>query len=115
MKGRYFHPIGNGYPKEPPNYIGFRWAGVLQQIRHVESYEVFTDPHEHIREIPSDEWKRHFIYALGPAITPPRAVRTGRIFRAGRVEAALDLLFTCTIISEARDRTQARLQAAEET
>ena len=49
-KERHFHQIGNGYPKEPPNYIGFRWSGKLQEIRHVESYEVITDPHPHIPE-----------------------------------------------------------------
>jgi hypothetical protein len=27
VKDRYFHPIGDGYPKEPPNYLGFRWHG----------------------------------------------------------------------------------------
>lgn len=28
---RYFHPYGvRGWPKEPPNYIGFRYNGQLQ-------------------------------------------------------------------------------------
>jgi len=67
----------------------------------------------HIREIPSLDLERHFIYTLGPAIMPPGLVRTGKLFRAARVEAALDLLFTCGTISEARDRTRARLQALE--
>lgn len=31
-KGQYFHQIGGGYPKDPPNYVGFRWGGRLQQI-----------------------------------------------------------------------------------
>ncbi len=26
-KERYFHQIGGGYPKDPPNYVGFRWRG----------------------------------------------------------------------------------------
>ena len=109
-KNRYFHPVGNRYPKEPPNYVGFRWAGRLQRIHHVESYEVFTDPHEHFPEIPSDEWERHFLYTLGPVVTPPQGVRTGSLYQAARVEVALDLLLTCRTISEARDRTQARLR-----
>jgi hypothetical protein len=113
VKNRYFHRIGNGYPKEPPNYIGFRWAGRLQQIHHVASYKVFTDPHEHIRAIPSDEWERNFIYTLGPAIKPSRLVRTGKLYRAARVEVALDLLLTCKTVAQARDRTRARLQALE--
>jgi hypothetical protein len=40
---RYFHPMGGGrggWPKTPPNYLRFRFDGRLQQIRHVESYEV---------------------------------------------------------------------------
>jgi len=40
----YFHPLGNRWPKEPWNYYGFRWDGMLQEIRHVESYTVFDDP-----------------------------------------------------------------------
>ena len=108
-KDRYFHPVGGGYPKEPPNYIGFRWNGRLQQIRHVDSYEVFTDPHEHISEIPSQRWERSFLYSLGPPIVPPKIVKTGNLYRAARVEAALDLLLTCDTISEARDKTRERL------
>jgi hypothetical protein len=39
----YFCPVGGGpggWPKEPPNYPGFRFDGKLGQIRHVESYTV---------------------------------------------------------------------------
>ena len=54
-KDRYFHPVGNGYPKEPPNYIGFRWHGQLQQIRHVDDYVIATDPHQEIPEMASRE------------------------------------------------------------
>ncbi len=113
VKGRYFHQIGDGYPKEPPNYLGFRWNGRLQQIRHVDSYKVFTDPHEHIPEIPKSAWIRHFIYTLGPPIAPTNVVRTGNLYRHARIEAALDLLLTSETIAEARDRTRARLQAAD--
>jgi hypothetical protein len=40
---------------------------------------------------------------------------TGRLFRAQRVWAALDLLLTCGTIREARDKTQERLIAAGES
>lgn len=114
-KHRYFHPIGETYPREPQNYVGFRWNAQLQQIRHVERYEVFTDPHEHIPEIPSQDYgRRHYLYHLGPPIIPPHAVRTGKLYRAQRVEAAIDLLLTCQTIREARDKTRDRLQAAGE-
>jgi hypothetical protein len=56
----------------------------------------------------------HLVYTLGPPILPPRAVKTGNLYRAQRVEAAIDLLLTCETISEARDRTRKRLQAAGE-
>lgn len=36
----YFHPAGAGWPKQPPNYIAFRFDGQLQSIHHIESYEV---------------------------------------------------------------------------
>jgi hypothetical protein len=49
------------------------------------------------------------IYRLGPAITPGKTVKTGKIFRNGRVWAMLDTLLTCDTISDARDLTQARL------
>jgi hypothetical protein len=112
VKDRYFHPVGGGWPKEPSNYIGFRWDGRLQQIRHVDAYEVFTDPHEHVPEIPSQQWSRHFLHILGPPIIPTKVVRTGNLYRAARVEAALDLLLTCDTISDAREKTRERLVAA---
>jgi hypothetical protein len=107
-RGCYFHEIGRTYPSEPPNYLGFRWDGQLQQIRHVEGYEVITDPHPHFPEIPTQAWERTYLYSLGPPIMPPTPVRTGRLFR---VWAMLDLLLTCETIAEARDLTQARLAA----
>ena len=110
-KGRYFHPIGNRYPKEPPNYVAFRWNGQLQQIRHVEDYVISTDLHEQFAEMRSKTRDRHFVYTLGPPIVPPKTVKTGNLFRGARVWAAIDLLFTCDSISEARDRTNARLAA----
>ena len=43
---RYFHPYGSGggWPKTPPNYLSFRYLGRLQQIRHVEGYDIVADP-----------------------------------------------------------------------
>ena len=40
----YFHPIGRGWPEEPPNYIAFRYDGKLQSVHYIESYEVVTTP-----------------------------------------------------------------------
>lgn len=111
IKHRYFHPVGGGrggWPKEPPNYIAFRYYGKLQSIHHIEEYEVFTNPHEKIPEIPEEKWGPHFLYRLGPAFGPSREVRTGNIYRSGRVWCMLDTLFTCDTISAARDLSQKR-------
>ena len=40
----YFHPVGKGWPKEPLNYIAFRYDGELQGVHYIESYKVVTDP-----------------------------------------------------------------------
>ena len=95
---RYFHPVGgSGWPKQPPNYIAFRYYGKLQSIHHIESYEVLTNMHRRIPEIKDEEWEPHFLYTLGPQ----REVRTGNIYRSGRVWCMLDTLFTCNTISDA--------------
>ena len=33
---RYFHPVGNGWPVEPPNYIAFRYHGRLQSVHYIK-------------------------------------------------------------------------------
>lgn len=116
---RYFHPVGGkgsgGWPKEPPNYLGFRFDGRLQQIRHVDDVEVTDRPREFIDAFTEqhDFDRPHYIYTLGPAIVPARQVRTGpKVTRALRVWAALDLLLTCETIGNARDQTNQRLAAA---
>jgi hypothetical protein len=115
---RYFHPVGGGrggWPKDPPNYLGFRFWGRLQQIRHVESYEVHESPWDQIPALAGKpDWpiKPHYLYELGPVIEPPQEVRTGKLYRSQRVWCALDLLLVCQTIAEARDETNTRLDAA---
>lgn len=119
QSNRYFHPVGgNGWPKTPPNYLGFRYGGRLQSIHHVDSYIVVPDSEAMATafpELPSAIWKEqnifstaHFLYTLGPAILTSREVKTGRIYPSGRVWVALDLLLTSQTISEARDATRQR-------
>ncbi len=114
-KNRYFHPFRSGWPKEPPNYLGFRYEGKLQSIHHVEQCEIVTDLSDYIPEINGRKWRAsrgsdsYFLYKLGPAILPDHEIQTGNIYRNGRVWAAIDLLLTCKTISEARDRTKKRL------
>lgn len=66
--------------------------------------------HDEIPEIPDGEWDvPHFIYKLGPAISPPKEVKTGNIYPQGRVWCHLDALLTCDTIFEARDLTKKRM------
>ncbi len=107
---RYFHPVGGqGWPKEPPNYIAFRFAGKLQSIHHIEDYIVSRNMHDEIDGMPDEAWNtNHFIYKLGPAIVPSKEVKTGNIYPNGRVWAMLDTLLTSDTISEARDISKHR-------
>jgi hypothetical protein len=114
---RYFHEVGGdrrGWPKEPYNYLGFRFDGQLQQINHVERVAVSERPQDHIPAFPAgyEFGKPNYIYFLGPPIRPNQTVKSGRVKRDLRVEAALDLLLTCETIGDARDQTRQRLEAA---
>jgi len=107
-KSRYFHPVGGTWPKEPPNYIAFRYGGKLQSIHHLEGAKVFTNPHEEFNEIPSDRWGPHFLYTLGPVFRPTHEVPMCNIYPNGRVWCMLDTLFTSKTISQARDLSKQR-------
>jgi hypothetical protein len=115
--GRLFHPVvGRGFPREPPNYFGFRYRGKLDQIRHVDSYEVVIPLDHHVPEIREHrDWmdEPYYLYQLGTPIRPEREVRSTRqLFRGQHVEAALDLLLTRDTIPEAVEATRARLSGA---
>ena len=107
---KYFHPLGgNGWPKEPPNYIAFRYGGKLQAIHHIDDYVVTKNLHEEVSEMPDViEDNNYFVYKLGPAIIPAKEVKNGKIYPNGRVWAMLDTLLTAVTISEARDISKAR-------
>lgn len=106
---RYFHPVGDGWPKQPPNYIAFRYRGQLQHIHHIDSWKIVTDINQHMPELRPGAWdKPHFLYTLGPAIVPSKVVKTGKLYANGRYWAMLDLLLTCDTIAEARDKTKVR-------
>jgi hypothetical protein len=108
----YFHPYArDGWPKEPPNYLGFRFYGRLQSIHHIESAEIITNFHRHFPESPNEEEKcPYFLYKLGPPIVPAREVKTGKIFKNGRIWAMLDLLLTSKTIAAARDVSARRVR-----
>jgi hypothetical protein len=110
----YFHPVGNGnsWPSDPPNYIGFRYGGKLRSVHHVDSFEIVRNLHARNPLWPETKVD-HFIYHLGPPMVPRTDVRTGKIYRSGRVWCAIDTLLSgaCATISEAREETQRRAAA----
>lgn len=120
---KYFHQVGNHWPIEPPNYIAFRYAGKLQSIHHIESYTVIED-YQNAFNLPSPHpiEKKHYLYDLGPAICPPKEVRTidkakgyTQIQRSARCECFIDLLLTCDSVSEAFAKTKIRLNGSEDS
>lgn len=109
QRGCYFYPVGKNWP-DPPNYLGFRYGGRLQRIQHVESYDVIHNFHDVFPEAPDEPCEPHYNFKLGPPIVPDHVVKAGpRVVRANRVWCAIDTLLTSSTISEALDRTQARL------
>lgn len=108
---KYFHPMGKNWPTQPPNYIAFRYDGVLQSIHHIEQYEVIKNPKTIFPEAPDEEWDPpHFLYHLGPSFKPNHEVRNGKIYPNGRYWCMLDTLLTSETISEARNISQERLE-----
>lgn len=107
---RYWFPAsGKNWPKVPPNYLGFRYYGRLQSIRHVDAYVIDTNPARHLAVAPSQEWDPHFFFSLGPPIRPNHEVPTGRrIQRSARVWVDIDLLVTAPTISDALELTKQR-------
>ncbi len=106
---KYFHVVGKNWPKEPPNYIAFRYYGKLQSIHHIDKYVISKNIHDEIKDMPDKKEKDNFfVYHLGPAIIPQKEVKTGKIYPNGRVWAMLDTLLTSDTISYARDISKRR-------
>lgn len=108
---RYFHPMGNTWPVEPPNYLGFRYRGELQSVHHVETFEIVDDLASYNSLWPSTT-VAHFVYRLGPPMKAARRLATGNgITRAARVWCAIDTLLSgeFNTISDARVETRRRL------
>lgn len=108
---RYFHPVGNNWPVQPPNYIGFRYRGCLQSVHHIDSFEIVQDLAAY-----NPFWLKtdtdHFVYSIGPAMRPIREMRTGKnIQRNRRVRCAIDTLLSGAFgtISDAEEETKRRL------
>jgi hypothetical protein len=110
----FFHPVGERYPHEPVNYLGFRFDDRLQQIRHADAVRVTERPRDFIPAFTEeyDLTRPHYLYTLGPPIVPGHEVRGGTVKRAAHARAAIDLLLTCDTIGEAAVRTKQRLDEA---
>ncbi len=113
-KRRYFHPVGGGWPSNPPTYMGFRYRGRLQSIHFVESYQVVSELKHYIPDIKWGKFPRpHFLYKLGKTIRPDHDVKTGGLYGPSHVWYALDLLLTSKTISEAQKLTRKREEKSE--
>jgi hypothetical protein len=112
IENKVFHQsIDEHWPKEPPNYLGFRYDRKLQSIHHAEKYEIVTDLYNHARVRKREGWMkepRHFC-RLGQGIIPSRTVKTTGLWNT-RVWAALDLLLRSKTVSAARDKTNKRVE-----
>lgn len=109
----YFHPVGSGsnrWPPQPPNYIGFRCAGRLRSVHHIDGFDIVQDLSKYNRLWPKTD-SDHFVYRLGPPMRPAHEVRNGNIHPAAHVECSIDTLLSGAFdkISDARDETNRRL------
>jgi hypothetical protein len=114
---RYWFPATGerGYPKFAPNYIAFRYRGILQSVHHVDDYDVMDDPGQEIPELSGhDEVQPRFMLKLGPSMRADRdlPVRSGPL-RDRRLWADIDLLFTCDSVLEAAQGTRERRKQEE--
>jgi len=107
----YSHPVGGHFPKQPPNYMGFRYNGKLQSVHHIDDYRI-------VRNLAKENhcWPRttsdRFLYRLGPPIKPSKDVRSGNI-RDLRLRCAIDTLLSGEFetLTEAYNATKLRLNA----
>lgn len=107
--GLYWYPAGTGsWPKQPPNYMAFRYGGRLRSIHHVKDYKLSLNLAE---DVPGATHPGIplFLLTLGPRIEPPHDVPNGpRVIRDTRVWADIDLLLTAQTISQAMEQTKKR-------
>lgn len=116
--GFYFHPVGNYWPSQPPNYVAFRYHGKVQSVHQIESYDIVLDVSTRNPRWCSTD-ADHFVYRLGAAMRPPKdlaaATKEDSIKRSMRVWCAIDTLLSGAFktLGEARDATKKRLAEAE--
>lgn len=114
---RYFHPVGNRYPPEPPNYVAFRYDGMLQSIHHIADYCVvedlagafnLNDPYPTERPL--------YLYTLGSSLnfnsipTNDPNCNHPKIYGPGHNWCFIDLLLSCGSVAEAAAKSREREQ-----
>ncbi len=110
--GAYWYPEKAPWPKMPPNFLGFRFQGQLQSVHHVDEVRHFGAFDEVFPQT-TEAWGPGVLATLGPPIRPEQPVRTGRgIQRSMHAEVDIDLLLTCSTITEAFKKTKERDAAA---
>lgn len=75
----YWHKVGgdsSGWPVTPPNYMGFRWHGKLQSIRHVEGHQLFRNARDILPQAASEDWGPPHLL---PAWSSNTAARCGEL------------------------------------
>lgn len=107
---QYFHPVGKGWPVQPPNYIAFRYGGKVRSVHHVESFRIvqnLADANTSWLQTTND----HFVYVLGPPMRPASDVSTKGVWSSGRVYCAIDTLLSgkYASVGEALAETKRRL------
>ncbi len=110
-RGIYFCPYAAPHwPKTPPNYLAFRWSGHVQDVRHVDAYQVVEELNEVIPELPAQGHPfLQIVYTLGPPIPLPAPLSNGAQYRSSRVWVPLDLLLTASTLADALALKQERL------
>lgn len=98
----YAHPWGgrNGWPKRPPTFMGFRWAGKVQHVSRVLRHEVITNLSEIVPEVAGIADEDLIAYHLGPKLPVPE-LRNGTTYASGRVWALLDQMMVSQTLSDA--------------
>ncbi|WP_246398511.1 hypothetical protein [Mycobacterium vicinigordonae] len=106
----YYHPYGvKRWPKEPPNFLAFRWNGFVQCIHRVDSYEVVPTLLDRFPDLPPSERLRqsHAVYRLSEKGIPLlKPIPNGARYRAARLWVLLDQLQVADTLADAYERSQ---------
>ncbi|PZS01814.1 MAG: hypothetical protein DLM56_13945 [Pseudonocardiales bacterium] len=106
-EGIYFHPFKKGWPRQPPNFLAFRWDKQVQRIQRVVSAEVVPSLATALPDIPSSPTSDvpHAIYRLGPPL-PGTPIPSGKPYRASHRWVLLDQLLTAGSLAAAMEGTR---------